>query len=146
MRDGPGIRYSGHADLSHLPPEQGALIARSLFICQKDALIPIKESKLVLVAVADPLNLARSEELRFLLHSDIEAVSPRDTILSAINECYNTEDGAASQLIANLTDKKDDGRDGEVEVYDLLDQGPSAVAHRAAVEFDPHRSYSARGF
>jgi general secretion pathway protein E len=92
---------------------------------KKHAILPIKElDTSVLVAVADPLNLAPLEELRFFLQSDIDiAYCPRDMILSAIHDSYNTEDGAASQMIANLVDKKDDGREGTVEVYDLLDQG-----------------------
>ena len=62
--------------------------------------------------------------MRFLLNCEIEAVyCPRDIILSAIHDCYNTEDGAASQLIANLTDKNEDGRGEEIEAFDLLDQG-----------------------
>ncbi len=76
----------------------------------------------VRVAVADPLNLSPLEELRFLLKCDIEAVySPREIILSAIHDCYNTEDGAASELIANLGDKNDEGKDGDLEAFDLLD-------------------------
>lgn len=92
---------------------------------KKHTVLPIKEQgNSIIVAVADPLNLAPLEELRFLLNCDVEAVySPRDVILSAIHDCYNTEDGAASQLIANLTDKNDDGRGEEVEVFDLLDHG-----------------------
>ncbi len=92
---------------------------------KKNIILPIEEQGgVVVVAVADPINLAPLEEIRFLLNSEIDAVySPREAILSAIHDCYNTEHGAASQLIANLTDKGDEGRDGEVEVYDLLDQG-----------------------
>ncbi len=92
---------------------------------KKHTVLPIKESEqLMTVAVADPLNLTPIEELRFLLGCEVEAVySPRDVILSAINECYNTEDGAASQMIANLSDKTDDGKGDDVEVFDLLDQG-----------------------
>jgi general secretion pathway protein E len=92
---------------------------------KKHTVLPIQDlGKSVVVAIADPLNLTPLEELRFLLNCDIEAVySPRDVILSAIHDCYNTEDGAASQLIANLTDKNEDGRGDEVEVFDLLDQG-----------------------
>lgn len=58
-----------------------------------------------------------------MLNVDVKPVySPKDVILAAINECYNQEFGAASQLIANLADQSEDGRgDGEVEVYDLLD-------------------------
>ena len=90
---------------------------------KKHALIPIEElDSKIIVAIADPLNLAPLEELRFLLNSEIEAVySPQETILSAIHDCYNTEDGAASQLIANLTDKED-SRGDDIEVFDLLDQ------------------------
>lgn len=90
---------------------------------KKNLVLPIQElGNTVVVAVADPLNLAPLEELRFLLGSEIETVySPPDVILSAIHDCYDTEHGAASQLIANLTDKNEERGDGEVEVYDLLD-------------------------
>ncbi len=89
---------------------------------KKHVILPIQDDgSVVVVAVADPLNLAPLEELRFLLNCEVEAAySPRDVILSAIHDCYNTEDGAASQLIAGM-DKNDDGRDGEIEVFDLLD-------------------------
>ncbi len=91
---------------------------------KKHVVLPIQDlDKTVIIAVADPLNLAPLEELRFLLNCDVQAVySPRDVILSAIHDCYNTEDGAASQLIANLTDKNEAGRADDVEVFDLLDQ------------------------
>jgi len=91
---------------------------------KRHAVLPIEETETtIIVATADPLNLSPLEELRFLLNKDVDAVySPRETILSAIHECYNTEDGAASQLIADLTDKNDEGRGDDVEVFDLLDQ------------------------
>jgi general secretion pathway protein E len=91
---------------------------------KKHVVLPIQElGQSVIVAVADPLNLTPLEELRFLLNCDVQAVySPRDVILSAIHDCYNTEDGAASQLIANLTDKNEEGKGDDVEVFDLLDQ------------------------
>jgi general secretion pathway protein E len=91
---------------------------------KKYVILPLEElESKIIVAVADPLDLAPLEELRFLLNTDIEAVySPRETILSAIHDCYNTEDGAASQMIADLVDKNDDGRGDDIEVFDLLDQ------------------------
>lgn len=91
---------------------------------KKHVVLPIQEiDQSVIVAVADPLNLTPLEELRFLLNCDVQAVySPRDVILSAIHDCYNTEDGAASQLIANLTDKNEEGKGDDIEVFDLLDQ------------------------
>lgn len=91
---------------------------------KKHLVMPIKEEgNLILVAVADPLNLEPLEELRLMLDSDVRAVySPRDTILSAINEIYNREKGAASELIANLGERTEEAKsEGEIEVYDLLD-------------------------
>lgn len=90
---------------------------------KKHTVLPIKDdASTVVIAVSDPLNLAPIEELRFLLNADIETVySPREVILAAIHECYNTEEGAASQLIAGLTTRTDERGEGEVEVFDLLD-------------------------
>ncbi|MCE2982299.1 MAG: GspE/PulE family protein [Parachlamydia sp.] len=90
---------------------------------KKHIVLPILEKETaVLVAVADPLQLSPLEDLRFMLGCEVEAAySPRDAVLSAIHECYNTEDGAASELIAGMSDKGEDGQ-GEVEVFDLLDQ------------------------
>lgn len=92
---------------------------------KKHVVLPISDvGDSVIVAVADPLCLSPLEELRFLLGCEIEAVyTPREVILAAIHDCYNTEDGAASQLIANLSDKSDEGREGEAEAFDLLDNG-----------------------
>ena len=58
-----------------------------------------------------------------MLNSEVRAVySPKEVILTAINDLYNREHGAASEMIANLEDRGEDGRgDAEVEVYDLLD-------------------------
>lgn len=91
---------------------------------KKNLALPIIESQgVVTVAVADPLNLEPLEELRLILDSTIKTVySPKDSIMNAINEFYNQEHGAASQLIADMSDNgDDDGNDGEVQVYDLLD-------------------------
>lgn len=90
---------------------------------KKHVVMPIKEEGLaMLVAVADPLNLEPLEELRLMLDREIKAVySPRETILNAINEAYRQESGAASELIAQLGETGE-GKDWEVEVYDLLDE------------------------
>lgn len=90
---------------------------------KKHIILPLKEEgNLVLVAVADPLNLEPLEDLRHMLASEIKAVySPKDTILSAINDLYNREHGAASEMISQLGERSDDKADSEIEVYDLLD-------------------------
>ncbi len=90
---------------------------------KKNVIFPVKEEEnIIYIATADPLHLEPLEELRHMLDVDVQAVySPKETILSAINELYNREHGAASELIANLGDRTDERGDGEVEVYDLLD-------------------------
>lgn len=91
---------------------------------KKHTILPIKdENGVVTAAVADPLHLEPLEELRHMLNCRIKPVySPKDTILAAIHDRYEREHGAASQLMAHLEDNRDDSKgDGEVEVYDLLD-------------------------
>ncbi|NGX42106.1 MAG: Type II secretion system protein E [Chlamydiae bacterium] len=90
---------------------------------KKHTLLPIKEEGgAILVAVSDPLNLEPLEELRLLLDREIKAVySPKEAILMAIGECYDQATGAASELIASLKKEKEEGKEEEVEVYDLLD-------------------------
>ncbi|MBA3958526.1 MAG: type II secretion system ATPase GspE [Parachlamydiaceae bacterium] len=88
---------------------------------KKHLVLPIQEENgTILTAVADPLHLDALEELRLMLDQPIKAVySPKEVILEAIHDSYERELGAASQLMADLTDE---GKgDGEIEVYDLLD-------------------------
>lgn len=112
-----------HLDLSgfHLPKDIYKKVSYSF--AKKNLVLPIQEDeKGVLVAVADPLNVEPLEELRWMLDTEVKAVySPKEVILTAINECYNQESGAASQLIANLSRGEDGRGEGEVEIYDLLD-------------------------
>lgn len=91
---------------------------------KRHIIIPIREENgFVLTAVSDPLHLEALEELRLMLNKRIKPVySPREMILIAIHDCYEKDHGEASELMAHLSDNGDDNRlDGEVEVYDLLD-------------------------
>ncbi len=92
---------------------------------KRHMVLPFKlEENTILVAVADPLNLEPLEELALMLEHQVRAVfSPKETILNAINECYNQELGAASQLIAHMGDRAiEELSDDALEVYDLLDE------------------------
>lgn len=92
---------------------------------KKHIVLPFEQKDgYILVAIADVLNLEPLEELRLLLSSPVQAVySPKEVILTAINECYNQAMGAASHLIAHMDDSREDERaDNSLEVYDLLDQ------------------------
>lgn len=90
---------------------------------KKHTLLPIKEEgDVIIVAVSDPLNLEPLEEMRMMLDREVKAVySPREVIEMAIGERYDAETGAASELIASLAKGGDEGKDEDVEVYDLFD-------------------------
>lgn len=90
---------------------------------KKHTLLPIKEEgDVIIVAVSDPLNLEPLEEMRMMLDREVKAVySPREVIEMAIGERYDAETGAASELIASLAKGGDEGKDKDVEVYDLFD-------------------------
>lgn len=98
---------------------------------KRNVVLPLKEEQgVVFIAISDPLHLEPLEELRLMLNCPVKAVySPKETILTAINDRYNREHGAASELIANLSDRADEKGDGDVEVYDLLDD----VHHQAPI-------------
>lgn len=105
----------------HFPQEFYKKIPYSFV--KKHAVLPVDIADgVILVAVADPLNLEPVEELRLMLNRKIKTFyCPRDVILHAINDCYNQETGAASQMIATMD--IDEGRgDRDLEVYDLLDE------------------------
>jgi len=86
-------------------------------------ILPFKEEEGVIVAaMADPFDLESLEELKLIIDRDVKPVyTPKDNLLLAIHECYNKEHGAASQLIAHLTEQRlEAGGDEDVAVYDLL--------------------------
>ncbi len=90
---------------------------------KKHHLLPISEEEgVILVAISNPLNLEPLQELRFLLSKPVKAVyASKEQIQLAINECYNKESGAASEMIAGLSLEGTEEGEGEVEIYDLLD-------------------------
>jgi len=85
--------------------------------------LPIREENgTVLVAMCDPFNLEALEELRILLGTEVAPVyAPREALLSAIHDSYETEEGQAGEMLASLSSGIEGGGDGETEVYDLLD-------------------------
>jgi len=92
---------------------------------KKHLLLPLEmHDGQIMVAVADPLNLNALDELRLILDQEIKAVfAPEETILMAINECYNMQEGAASEFLANLSEngKGSKTTSEQIEVYDLLE-------------------------
>lgn len=92
---------------------------------KKHLAIPMEQKEnQVLVAIADPLNLNALDELRLMLDKEIRAIfSPEEAILQAINECYNSQEGAASEFLATMTESGSAVKKTieEFEVYDLLE-------------------------
>lgn len=98
---------------------------------KKHKVIPFKqENGVTIVATSDPFNLDPFEELRAILNSDIKVVyADSESIESAIHECYNREEGEASQEIRELHESLNDKNDAEIQVYDLLDD----ASHQAPI-------------
>lgn len=92
---------------------------------RKNVVMPLEEKgDQTIVAVSDPLNLDALDELRLILDREIKAVyTPEEAILKAINECYNTQEGAASEFLANLSENGShhSSTTDELDVYDLLE-------------------------
>lgn len=111
-------------DLSNITFSRQLLDKIPYSFSKNHIVLPLKfDGEEVVVAVADPLALESLEELRMMLDEEVRAVySPKQVILDAINIAYNQEEGAASQMIADMQDRVDDGRGDEVEIYDLLDR------------------------
>lgn len=112
-----------YLDLSHffLPPERLRQVPYAF--AKRHCILPIEDDgRQVTVAVSDPLHLEPIEELRLMFNSAVHVVySPRHAIQTIINQCYNQESDAASQLIATMAEQGDDSKgEGDIEVYDLL--------------------------
>lgn len=112
-----------YRDISTLRLSKEIYKALPYTYAKKHCILPIQEEgKYLIVAVADPLNLGPLEELQHILQREVKAVyTPKEAILTAINECYNQTEGAASELLAGLQESKEELIDGEIESYDLLD-------------------------
>lgn len=115
-----------HNDLSGFTIPKKCIEKIPYSFAKNNILLPIKlEGGKVYVAIADPLSLEPLEELRIILEKEIKPVyCPKETILLTINEVYNQEEGAASQMLADMQEKADEmmKSEGDEEVYDLLDR------------------------
>ena len=89
---------------------------------RKGAALPLRvDEDTVILAVSDPLNLDAVDELRMMLGSPVKPVyCPKNLISEAIDARYETESGAASEMIAGMAGGV--ASDEEGAVYDLLDE------------------------
>lgn len=117
-----GIEIRLTLPLNDLPKNLSERVPYSFV--RANRLLPIEEKEAyVIAASADPLNLDALDELRLMLDKKIQCVyTPEEALLTAINVCYHAQEGAASEFLANLSDKSEKGKkEEEVDVYDLLE-------------------------
>lgn len=117
-----GIEVRERLSLEKMPKDLPERVPYSFV--RNNRILPIEENdEFVVAASADPLNLEALDELRFMLDKEVKAVyTPEEILLSAINDCYHTQEGAASEFLANLSDgSKKAKKQDEIDVYDLLE-------------------------
>jgi general secretion pathway protein E len=98
---------------------------------RKHLALPVAENANgeIIVAIADPLNISPIEELRHMLgRTIVSAYAEKDTLIAHMHDCYEKEDGAASELIADMAGRIDAKLGEEAEVYDLLDDNKDQPA------------------
>lgn len=112
-----------YSDLSHFHFPKECYKKLSYAFVKKYGVLPVQEEHgTLLVAVSDPLNVAPLQDISLLFNCEVKPIySPKETIFLAINECYNQQPEAASQMLADLSKRRTaTTEDGEVEIYDLL--------------------------
>lgn len=97
-------------------------------VARENSIIPYKDENDVLhVLVSDPFDLETIEKLRFILNRRVEtALSPRESIMEAINRYYGQVEGeSADSILQEFTDTQidftettEDGVGGEDEFAD----------------------------
>lgn len=122
------------ADLSGFRFVQQKVHQVSYAFIKRRQLLPLdEEGDALLVAVANPLDLEAVEEVRYVTGRKIkEIITSKAALEEAIEQCYNQEGGAASQLIASLQGevKRGASAEEEGEEYDLLAQTSDAPVIR----------------
>lgn len=117
-----GIEVAEKLSIDNFPKHLSDKI--SYAFVRKNLILPLEDTeKRLFVAVADPLNVAALDELRFMLGKEVKAIfASEEKILAAINLCYHHEEGVASKLIANLSEAHFEKTAAEdVQTFDLLE-------------------------
>jgi general secretion pathway protein E len=116
-----------YTDLSEFQLPRDLYQKLSYSFVKRHTVLPVQQQQdTLIVAVADPLNLAPLQDISLLFDMEVQPIyTSKEAIQLAINEGYNQHPEAASQMLADLTKRRTaTTEDGEIEVYDLLDNSP----------------------
>ncbi len=118
-----GIGYAADVDVKEVDGELAALVP--IGFAKQHRLLPVKkDGSLVVVAMADPLDVGGLDDLRSQLKAELAPILiPSNKILDAINHVYGRKQDAG-----NLGEKNDDEEmnEGEelVDILDVNDEAP----------------------
>ena len=142
-----GIEY---IDFSERRPQHEAVILVSREMAARYTLMPIEVSDgVLLVAMADPQNVLALDDLRILTGHDIKpAISTKDDILAAIEECYKVAEHTEQDLFLGTEDVSDEelgsltGVESEAPAVKLVNYIiQKAVADRASdIHIEPQEN------
>jgi general secretion pathway protein E len=115
-----GISY--HTSLKSFPFVQNRVQKIAYAHAKARSVLPVaEEAGVLIVALADPLDLEAIEEVRCLTGMAVREVCvPKEALEEAIELCYHQREDTASELLASLRDKS--SKEVSKEGYDLLEQ------------------------
>jgi len=118
-----------YADLSDISVDLELIKEIPINFCKKQELVPVKqEHGTIMVALADPLNIASLDDLQLLFKKPVQPVLARPSaILHAINRAYDSLSDTAEKMVEGLSSEEIDLLTTEFEEpQDLLDVADEA--------------------
>lgn len=113
-------------DSMEIPPEIIASVPKA--VCEEYMILPVKRSsRLLTIAMTDPLDLFTLDNLRFILNTDVECVlAPRESVEKGIKRYYGeSSKGEMDELLGDLTQSDITfGRSEEVLRPEEVDDSP----------------------
>jgi general secretion pathway protein E len=111
-------------DAENIPDDMGRLLP--IEFARQNSVLPLgrTDDNIVIVATSDPLDTATIDELRVLLHAELElAVASPDVVRNGINQIYERAAGKADSAMADLEEGGYSEIDDAAEPIDLIDLG-----------------------
>lgn len=116
-------------DLSHFGFVQEKVVRLPYSFAKNHLVLPLEEKEGVLyVAMTHPFDLGLIEEIQYMTSSKIkEVITFKESLETAIEQCYHQKENEASEYIKSLTEQGSDlSVQEEEEGYDLLEKETSS--------------------